>query len=200
MDTTMVRDLIERALDGSDCFLYDLEFVANDLRVTLAANDGGPSVDELALLSRQIGNLLDEEDPIPGAYNLEVSSPGLDRKLRTPEHYAQAVGQRVTIKTHPHVEGARRIDGILTAADDEAITVEVSAERSSPGMPHVPDGDRTVPYIDIERARIVFEWGPQPKPNSPEAIAARRVARDRARAQQQSAKTELPETNEEMPT
>jgi ribosome maturation factor RimP len=92
--------------------------------------------------------VLDELDPVPGKYTLEVSSPGLERTLRTPDHYRRAIGEKVRIKLRAELEGTRRIEGVLTDAGDDGVTVD----------------DRRVSYADIDRARTVFEWGPTPKP------------------------------------
>ena len=71
---------------------------------------------------------LDVHDPIPGQYTLEVSSPGLERPLRTPAHFLRAVGQQVAVRTHPGVEGERRVTGLLTSADDSGIVITTSTK------------------------------------------------------------------------
>ena len=105
----------------------------------------------------------DGADPIAGAYTLEVTSPGLERTLRTPPHFVRAVGETVKIKltadASPDPDADRRLTGTLVAADDDGITVRTDA----------PSGDespaeRQVAYAHIERARTVFEWGPGDKP------------------------------------
>ena len=74
---------------------------------------------------------LDDADIVPSAYTLEVSSPGLERALRTPEHFAGAVGREVRIKLRPGIEGDRRAGGVLSAADDATVTItgDDGAER-----------------------------------------------------------------------
>ena len=101
--------------------------------------------------TRLIDAALEANDPIVGAYTLEVSSPGLERPLRRPEHFRRFVGTTVSVKTVASSEGERRIEGRLETADvdpDGAISV----------------AGRSIAYADIERARTVFVWGPQPKP------------------------------------
>jgi ribosome maturation factor RimP len=97
---------------------------------------------------------------VPGRYHLEVSSPGLERPLRTPAHFQQAVGATVSLRLQPGVEGERRVVGVLVAADDDGVTVEVADDAV---RQHEP-GRRHVRHADIERARTTFAWGPQPKP------------------------------------
>jgi ribosome maturation factor RimP len=138
--------------------IYDVEHAGGTLRITIE-RDGGVDLDAIGLATRVLSRELDHVDPVPGRYTLEVTSPGLERTLRTPRHFRRAVGTTVNVRTHPDVEGARRAHGVLTAADDEGITVLVTDE---------PDvGERRVRYDEIERARTVFEWHATPKPGGP---------------------------------
>jgi ribosome maturation factor RimP len=126
------------------------------LRVTVERVDRASiDIDAIAEASRIVSRELDLHDPIPGRYTLEVSSPGLERPLRTPVHFLRAVGQKVAVRTQPGVEGERRVTGLLTAADDTGIVVTTESK----------DGPvaRKFGYDEIERARTVFEWGPPPK-------------------------------------
>ncbi|HEX9258800.1 MAG TPA: ribosome maturation factor RimP [Acidimicrobiales bacterium] len=132
--------------------IYDIEHGGGTLRITVD-RVGGVDLEAIAVATRVISRELDHTDPIPGRYTLEVTSPGLERTLRTPAHFRKAVGTTVSVRTHPHVEGSRRAHGVLQAADDDGITV-LDTE--------VP-GERRLRYDDIERARTVFEWGPTPK-------------------------------------
>ena len=77
------------------------------------------------LVSGQVGALLDVEDPIPGAYDLEISSPGLDRKLRTLEHFERFVGREVRIELSRARDGRKRLRGPLRAVEGETIVVDV---------------------------------------------------------------------------
>ena len=80
-------------------------------------------------VSREVSALLDVEDPIPTAYRLEVSSPGFDRVLRTPAHFARFVGSRVAVELAVPREGRRRYTGTLLEADAAGIALEVDGER-----------------------------------------------------------------------
>ncbi|WP_421120367.1 ribosome maturation factor RimP [Aquihabitans daechungensis] len=155
--TTRVRLLIEPLVDEAGVSLYDLEYAGGVLRITVQ-KDGGVDIGIIGKLTREISHLLDEEDPMPGQYTLEVSSPGLERPLRTPEHFAGAVGSVVALKTKAGVEGDRRIKGTLVAVDDGTATI--APADAAPGS------TRILALDDIERARTVFEWGPAPKPGS----------------------------------
>jgi ribosome maturation factor RimP len=142
-----VREVVEPLLERQSLTVYDVEHSGSSLRITVDA-PGGVDLGAIARATRIISVALDEHDPIPSKYTLEVSSPGLERPLRTPAHYAGAVGTTISVKTNARVDGERRIKGTLVAADADGITV----------------GDHTLRYDDIEKARTVFEWGATPKP------------------------------------
>lgn len=144
------RALIEPLTDSLRLELVEVEHAGGLLRVTLD-REGGIDLEAISAASEAISDLLDRHDPIPSRYTLEVSSPGLERPLRTPAHFQRFVGSVVNIKTHAGVEGERRLQGVLAAADDAGVEV---------------DG-RRISYGDIERARTVFEWGPPPRPAKP---------------------------------
>ena len=148
-----IAELVEPILHDRGHELYDVELTGTTLRV-LVDHEGGVALDDLEQISRQISDVLDEADPLPDRFYLEVSSPGLERPLRRPDHFRSAVGTTVKVKTHPTAEGERRVDGRLAEADDVGITIET------------PAGPRRVAYDDIERARTVFEWGPTAKPGA----------------------------------
>ncbi len=149
-----VRALVEPLVDAADLSLYDLDLAGGVLKVLVDA-PGGADIDAISRLARTVSRALDEHDPIEGRYTLEVSSPGLERPLRTPEHFAGAIGSTVKVKTRPGVEGDRRVEGTVTGADDHSVTL-----RDDEGV------DRTLAYDDIERARTTFEWGGAAKPTS----------------------------------
>ncbi len=145
-----VRRIVEPLLaeQGLECF--DVDFNGGRL-VVMADRPGGVDLDALTEATRTISFALDKEDPVPGHYVLEVSSPGLERRLRTPDHFRRFVGTAVTVKLVATVEGSRRLSGTLDAVDASGITVN----------------GRTIAFADIDRAQTVFEWGPSPKPGKP---------------------------------
>ena len=143
-----VRELVTPLLVADGLELFDIEFGGGRL-VVLADRPGGVDLDALTHATRRISAELDRVDIIPGGrYMLEVSSPGLERRLRTPDHFRKFVGSTVSIKTVATAEGERRAKGTLEAADDTGITV----------------AGRRIDYTDIDRAQTVFEWGRQQKP------------------------------------
>lgn len=96
-------------------------------------------------VSREVSALLDVEDPIPTAYTLEVSSPGFDRLLRTPAHFARFVGSRVLVELNMPREGRRRYTGTLLSADEAGIALEVDGQRVA------------MPFAEIGKARLAGE-------------------------------------------
>lgn len=154
-----VRDLVLPLLADREIDLYDIEMAGPVLKVVID-RDGGLDLGVVADATRAVSRALDEADPIAGAYTLEVTSPGLERRLRTPQHFVRAVGETVKVKLVAGADDDRRVAGVLAAADDDGITVRTG---------HGDDGapvERRLAYADIDRARTVFEWGPGAKPGT----------------------------------
>ena len=126
-----------------------------DLEVRLGGKGGmvrifidkpdGIDLDDWEKVSLAVSALLDVEDPVPGNYNLEVSSPGLDRKLTKSEHFQRFEGETVKVQMRFPIEGRRRFRGTLVSSDDENIVVEVDGESHS------------LPLKTIDTARLVPE-------------------------------------------
>jgi ribosome maturation factor RimP len=160
-----IRELAVPLVGALGCRLYDVEISgggrARTVRV-LIERDGGVDLDAITAATQAISSALDEASStngstdgaiargIDGPFVLEVSSPGVERPLRRPEHYHGAVGETVTITYHTET-GPRRARGVLAEAGDEQCVVEVD------GTP-VP-----IAYDAVTKARTVFEWGPQPR-------------------------------------
>ena len=140
--------LLQPVVSAADLELVDVELRSGVLLVTVDRTGG---VDLEALTAA-----LDDLDPVPGTYTLEVSSPGVERTLRTPAHFVKAIGETVTVKTRPQVPGDRRLRGELLVADEDGL--ELAVEGSA-------EGRMRLAYSDIDRARTVFVWGPEPRPS-----------------------------------
>jgi ribosome maturation factor RimP len=154
-----VRELVEPIASDLQLDVYDIEQRGGTMRVTIdtpPGSDAGVDLDQLALATRLISRELDHQDPIPGKYTLEVTSPGVERALRTPEHFQREIGKLLNVRLANADNDERRIQGTLVAADETTFTLRVG------------DGDaateRRIGIDSIDRARTVFEWGPQPKP------------------------------------
>jgi ribosome maturation factor RimP len=151
---TAVRRALAPVVAGLGLELYDIELqgagAARTLRVTVD-RPGGVDLDSIAEVTRAVSPVLDDEPSLTGAYLLEVSSPGVERVLRTPAHYAGAHGTTVSIKVRTEA-GTRRVHGVLLDSDDESCRVDVDGEHEE------------ISFSDVTHARTVFEWGPQPRP------------------------------------
>ena len=127
-------NLIEPTIEQLGYELSDLELALGGrdgvLRVFIDKPDG-VGLSDCELVSRQLSAILDIEDALPGHYTLEVSSPGLDRKLTKPEHFRRFTGETVRVKLRFPVNGRRKFCGALRAADDDKIEVEVDGESHS---------------------------------------------------------------------
>lgn len=121
------------------------------VRITVDA-PGGVGVDRIAQLSRGMSHLLDEEDSVSGSYTLEVSSPGLERRLRFPSHYQKAVGRELDVRTTDEIDGRQQHRGILEGVDDTALRLTVEGST------------RIIPLRSVTQARTVFRWEKSPKP------------------------------------
>ncbi len=133
--------------------IEQMGYELTDLEVRLGTRDGvlrvfidkadGIGLDDCEAVSRQVSAVLDVEDPIPGHYVLEVSSPGLDRRLTKAEHFRRFSGADVRIKLRMPLDGRRNFRGAIGAVDDE--TVEVNVD----GVWHA------LPIAEIASARLV---------------------------------------------
>ena len=150
MDGSELAKLLEPGIERLGYELVDLE-------VRLGARGGlvrlfidkpdGIDLDDCEKVSLAVSALLDVEDPIPGNYNLEVSSPGLDRKLTKSEHFQRFMGETVKVQTRFPIEGRRRFRGTLVSSDDENIVVEVDGESHSLPLKTI-DTARLVPVVE----------------------------------------------------
>lgn len=156
--TDDIRALVAPVLVEAGLECWDVEVTGEVLRV-LVDRPGGVDLDGLAQASHTLSRLLDDhDDAVPGGrYELEVSSPGVERSLRRPEHFGRYLGTEVAIKTTATFAGARRYRGTLLEAGEASVAVATEG------------GERVeIPYAHIERARTVFVWKPasRPAPNA----------------------------------
>jgi ribosome maturation factor RimP len=146
-------DLLASTVGPLGLELVDVERHAAVVRVVVDKN-GGVDLDAIAEATRAVSLELDRLDPVPGRYTLEVSSPGVERPLRIPAHFARAVGEQVSVRTVAGAEGERRVAGRLAEAGPDGIVIEGA---------DIPDGRRRLTYDEVQRARTVFSWGPAPR-------------------------------------
>lgn len=129
-----LQKLIEPTIERLGYELTDLEVRLSGegglLRLTIDKPDG-IDLDDCEKISHAVSALLDVEDPVPGNYSLEVSSPGLDRKLTKVEHFQRFEGETLKVTMRFPIAGRRRFRGTLLSSDDENIVVEVDGESHS---------------------------------------------------------------------
>ena len=125
-----VWEAVEPIVESFGCSIYDVEYVKEGqnyfLRIFIY-KEGGVSTDDCEKVSRAVDPVLDELDPIENAYYLEISSPGLDRKLSRKEHFESALGKSIDIKLFSPIDGSKEITGILKSFDGNIISVETDS-------------------------------------------------------------------------
>jgi len=147
---TELHDQLAKLVAGEGLELVAVETTGGGSRTTLRLVVDGPkgvSLDDCASVSRQASALLDVEDPFSHAYTLEVSSPGLDRKLYGPGDYARFAGHRVKIRMKPSFREHRLVVGVLTGLDGDLVEVQ-------------PDGHESLrlPLDEVHEARLEVDW------------------------------------------
>ncbi|MGY6089483.1 ribosome maturation protein RimP [Avibacterium paragallinarum] len=141
-----LRDLLQDSVEDLGCELWGIECqrMGRFLTVRLYIDkEGGVSVDDCADVSRQVSAILDVEDPIADKYNLEVSSPGLDRPLFTLNQYARFIGQEILVHLRIPVLDRRKWQGVLEKIDNDMLTLIVE------GQPQV------LVFGNIQKANVV---------------------------------------------
>ena len=130
-----VEELASEVAQAHGLTIYDVSLGTQRggqvLRVTLVrpCDDGGVSVGDCALVSRELGQILDAEEPIDSAYRLEVSSPGVERELNRPDHFVWAVGERVHVVYSHEMDTSEEIEGVLESYDPERQVMMVASKK-----------------------------------------------------------------------
>jgi ribosome maturation factor RimP len=148
-----IRSLADEVSRREGCLLYDVEFSGNPksrvLRVYIEAEKDNVSVEQCANVSRGLSLLLDVEDLIPGdRYELEVSSPGVERALRLPWQFQKAIGQEVKVITFDAIEGLK--------GEVKSLQAELLSANEDQAVFRYQEGEACVPYKNIKRANVVF--------------------------------------------
>jgi len=156
MATTTISDIwtvVETYLAAEKLELDDVELLGRGpgqlLRVVVDGEN--LNVDRLAEVSRGLSRLLDHDTDLTDAYRLEVTSPGLERSLRRPAHYAKSIGREAVVKV-ARGQDKTSLRGVLTTAGELSFTIETE------------DGPSVVDYEDVLTAKTVFRWEKAPKP------------------------------------
>lgn len=140
-----LADLLRATVEAMGFVLWGLEFRAqgkNSLLRVYIDREAGVQVDDCAQVSRQISGILDVEDPIAGEYNLEVSSPGIDRLLFSLEQCQQYVGEWLEVKLRVPFEGRKNFNGTLVGIEDQDVVVRID------------DDEYVLPFDSIDKAKV----------------------------------------------
>ena len=179
-DAEGVRALIEPVVVAQGFGLWDIEWTGASLRVFIECPTqlddplAGVTLDNCVRVSRALSSALDEADLIPGAYNLEVSSPGLDRPLRTPSDFKRQLGRLAKCKLHEAAaDGQMALRGTLLAATDDAITMEVDGKKFEVALSNVREAKLVFELAGEDRASRPGKKG-KPKGPKKQTNAARR--------------------------
>lgn len=150
-EAAQVERLIAPSAEAMGYALVQVRFIGGSSRPTLQImaerTDGAEmTVDDCADLSRAVSALLDVEDPVPGAYRLEVSSPGIDRPLVRLEDYQRFAGQEARIETERLIDGRKRFKGKLLGVDDGRVRLSLSDTGA----------EAEIPLADVTKAKLVL--------------------------------------------
>jgi ribosome maturation factor RimP len=141
-----LSELLTPVVSEQGLELWELEYhvrAGGGLLRLYVDSPNGVTVDDCERVSRGVSALLDESDPIPGQYTLEVSSPGLDRVLRKREHFLRFVGEAVRVETTEAIGGRKRFSGRLTEVGTDDVTIELEGRAVS------------IPLASLHKARLV---------------------------------------------
>lgn len=151
--TGIVEEMVNPILEDLSLELVDIEYVKEGpnyfLRVFID-KDNGVDIDECAAVSEKLGEKLDEVDPIPENYFLEVSSPGAERPLKKEKDFQRAIGKNVHIKTYEPIDNEKTFEGILAGFDGNVVTVEVKIKTRKKTI--------EIPYEKVAKARLAVSF------------------------------------------
>ena len=153
-----IEALITPVLADLGLEMYDLEYNGGIVKITVDTPPGSPGgidVDQLSQCTRLISRELDHDDPVPGHYTLEVSSPGLERNLRLPRHFQRETGKSAAIRLQNVINGERRMSGVIESAGPDTFLLRLANGE-----------ERIIPYDQIDRAKTIFVWEAQAKPSN----------------------------------
>ena len=153
-----IEALITPVLADLGLEMYDLEYNGGIVKITVDTPPGSPGgidVDQLSQCTRLISRELDHDDPVPGHYTLEVSSPGLERNLRLPRHFQRETGKSAAIRLQNVINGERRLSGVIESAGADTFLLRLANGE-----------ERIIPYDQIDRAKTIFVWAAQAKPSN----------------------------------
>ncbi|MDD9270326.1 ribosome maturation factor RimP [Paenibacillus sp. GCM10023248] len=144
---SVIEDMLKDYMEQNGFELVDVEYVKEGsnwfLRV-YADKEGGIDIDDCGRISEFLSTQLDQKDPIPDAYFLEVSSPGAERPLKKVQDYYKAVNSHVFVTTYEQIEGAKEFEGLLLSFDEQDLVIEIGKKKV------------TIPFTKVASARLAI--------------------------------------------
>jgi|SRR5947209_6434855 len=162
LEFNKIREIAGRVASMNGVEVVDVEMLGGGksraLRITIDKPEG-VTHEDCANVSREVSTILDVEDAVPGpSYTLEVSSPGLDRKLQRPEEYQRFTGSRIKLMTREPVNGNRHFEGRLESFSDGKLTLETVTSKKKPKPGHAQAGQKVeIELANVEKANLVPE-------------------------------------------
>ncbi|MGJ8688344.1 MAG: ribosome maturation factor RimP [Gammaproteobacteria bacterium] len=145
---TLISDLIRPTVEALGVELWGIEHVIQGkysvVRIYIDKGEDGIAIEDCEKVSRQVSAIFDVEDPIPGEYTLEVSSPGMERPLFEIEQFASYVGNEVAVRLRSPLDGRRKFKGVIQSVDADSVTLLVDGETFK------------LSAMTIDKANLVF--------------------------------------------
>ena len=147
-----IKEITEPIINELGYLLYDVMYVKESsewfLRFFIDKPEGKIDLDDCEKVSQRISDFLDEKDPISESYNLEVSSCGLERHLREPEHFKWAIGKKIIVKLFKAQNGKKEFEGVLQSFENNTLSIldEETKETSS------------IEFTDVSMSKLLFNW------------------------------------------
>lgn len=144
-----VVDIVEPILEQHELSLFDVEYVkeGNDMFLRVYIDkEGGVDLNDCSLISEELSEKLDEDDPIKSAYMLEVSSPGAERPLKTKEDFQSHINENIYVSLYVHIEGEKEYEGTLISLQNDLVTIEYKYRHTKKQV--------EIPFDKIAKARL----------------------------------------------
>lgn len=146
---SVTKELLQPILEERELELFDIEYVKEGrdwfLRVYIDKEEG-VSIDECEIVSRELGDRLDQEDLIKGSYFLEVSSPGVERPIKTKEDFKKSINKNIYVSLYVHIDGEKDYEGTLVNFEDNIATIEYQVLAKKKQV--------NIPFDKIAKARL----------------------------------------------
>lgn len=145
-----IKELIHSKIEELGYILYDVMYLKESsewyLRIFIDKENATIDLDDCEKVSNEISTILDEEDPIAESYNLEVSSCGVERHIREPEHFSQAVGKQIQCKVFKAIDSQKEFEGVLENFDGSQIELNLN------------DNKITIELSNISSCKLLYNW------------------------------------------